>query len=333
MRQVHFKLLVALVLVVSARVASASAFVCTETVNLQPSVLVQQFPATVTWDLTVTEASCAWCATQPPNHFCHGTCGNSVVMSETDAPLEAFLGATIPWETTNPFYVPPFAFWLSNGASLTTTVSGTLSSYADCATRARNIPPPYGPVLPDANGVITFTDAYRVNWNLDGVQPPYVDCSATLQCIPPQGQTRTLGYFKTHPDATAACVSEGAIDLGFITVPAGDTSFALGILYASPAKYADGTKRSALDQSRILLARQLLVAICNGRVFDSAPADPSIISGAQSALAGTSCGNMNWLQGQLDAFNNSGDTGENQFGSAAPGTYPDPSVKTSLACN
>jgi hypothetical protein len=333
MRKVHLQFVVALALVTSASVASASALVCTETVNLQPSVVVTQFPATVTFDLTVTEASCAWCATQPETHWCHGSCGSSVVMSETDAPLEGFLGAPIPWATTNPPWIAPFPFWMFNGASLTTTVEGTLSSYADCATRARNIPPPYGPVLPDANGVVTFTDAYHVSWNLDGVQPPYVDCSATLQCVPPQGQTRTLGFFKTHPAATAACVSEGAIDLGFITVPAGNTSFALGILYASPAKYADGTKRLALDQSRVLLARQLLVGICNGRVFGSEPADASLVVSAQSALAGTSCGNMGWLQGQLDAFNNSGDTGENPFGNAAPGAYPDPTVKSSGACN
>ena len=83
----------------------------------------------------------------------------------------------------------------------------------------------------------------------------------------------------------------------------------------------------------LLLARQLLVAVCNGRVFGSTPADTSFVPAAVNALAGTACSTMNWLQGQLDAFNNSGDTGENYFGSAAPGSYPDPTFPSGLGCN
>lgn len=310
--------------------ASASYLTCSATVNGAPSAVVDQFPASLDYELTVNDAWCDWCATQDAGHWCHLGCSqgqsSSVVMNETDAPLAAFVGAPIAWVSTNPSWAETFPFLLGGG-SVTTPVSFTVASYADCATRARGLPVP---ALPDANGVVTFTDEYKVFWNLDGVPPYYAACQAELKCLPPQGQTRTLGYFKTHPAAVDACLSHGAIDLGFMNVSSSAT--ALGLLYASPAKYADGTKRSAYDQARVLLARQLLVAICNGRVFGSSPADASLIGDAVAALVGTSCGNMNWLQGQLDAFNNSGDTGENFYGSAAPGSYADPTVKTAGAC-
>ena len=222
-----------------------------------------------------------------------------------------------------------FAFALTNGASVTTTVEATLSSYADCAAWGRSLTPA---VLPDGSGRIVITDNYQVTWNLNGAPPYKADCSAQVTCLPPLGPTRTIGYFKTHPAATAACVASAPIDLGFMTIAQGDVTTALGLLGASPAKYADGKKRSKFDQAQVVLGRQLLVAVCNGRVFGSEPSDAELIDNAVAALRGTGCSAMNWLQGQLDAFNNSGDTGENYFGSAAPSTYPDPTVKTSFAC-
>jgi hypothetical protein len=329
--KLHPKHLIAFgLLALLARSASASYLTCAKTVNSLPSVTIEQFPASVVFDLTVTEASCAWCATQPAEHWCHqpGNCGSSVVWAESDPILEAMIGGTIAWtfppELTGEW--AKFPFWFFNGESLTTTVPLTLSSYADCATRARA-----AGFAPDAGGKVTVTNTYRVDWNLDGVQPPYAVCQADLICQPPLGPTRTLGYFKTHPAAVASCVSGASIDLGYFTVAQGDALSALGLLTANPAKYDDGVKRSGLDQSRILLARQLLVAICNGRVFGSEP-DAGLIPAAQVALATQSCTNLSWLQGQLDAFNNSGDTGENWFGNATPGSYPDPTPRTSIGC-
>ncbi len=312
-----------------ARSASASYLTCTKTVNSLPSVTIEQFPASVVFDLTATEATCAWCATQPPDHWCHqpGACGSSVVMAESDPILEAMMGGTIPWafppELTGEW--AKFPFWMFHGESVTTTVPLILSSYADCATRARA-----AGFFPDAGGKIVVTNRYRIDWNLDGVQPPYAVCSAELICQPPLGPTRTLGYFKTHPAAVASCVASGNIQLGYFTVAQGDATAALGVLSANPAKYDSGAKRSGLDQARLLLARQLLVAICNGRVFGSEP-DVGLILAAQGALATQTCTNLSWLQGQLDAFNNSGDTGENWFGNATPATYADPTPKTSIA--
>lgn len=310
--------------------ASASYLACSETVNGQPSVVVDQFPQSLQYDLTVTEAWCVWCSTQDANHWCHQGCSvgesSSIVFSETDPALASFAGAPIPWVTTNPPWVEVFPFWLRNGESLTTQVNVTVASYAECATRARGLP---APALPDANGLVTVRDEYRVVWNLDGVPPFDAACSAVVKCLPPLGPTRTLGYFRTHPAAVAACLTSGAIDLGFMWIS--DATAALGLLGANPATYFDGTKRSAFDQSRLLLARQLLVATCNGRVFGSSPAQ-DLLQPSVQALVGTSCGTMKWLGGQLDAFNNSGDTGENWFGSAKPASYPDPTGKTTGVC-
>lgn len=330
MASLKWKLAVAVVLAAVGSVASATYLTCSETVNAQPQVTVEQFPSSLTFDLTVTDGFCALCATGFTNWAC-SACPASygAVAGESDATLEALLLAPIPWVTTNPPWVNPFPFALWNGASVTTSVTATLPSYAACATWGRNLSPQ---VLPGDGGVIVIHDAYRVTWDVSGVPPYYAECSAQVTCLPPLGPTRTLGYFKTHPAATAACVAGGPIDLGFLTIAQGDTTAALGLLGASPAKYADGTKRSALDQARVLLARQLLVAVCNGRVFGSSPSDSGTIPAAVAALAGRSCTSMNWLQGQLDAFNNSGDTGDNWFGSAAPGTYPDPTTKTSATC-
>jgi hypothetical protein len=213
---------------------------------------------------------------------------------------------------------------------MTTRVSLTFSSYADCPTRARNVPPPHGRIYPDASGRVVIPDTYRVEWNTDGAPPYFAECSAVVTCLPPLGPTRTLGYFKTHPAATSACLSSGPVDLGFMAISSADA--ALGLMWARPSKYADETKRSSFDQSRVLLGRQLLVATCNERVFGSSAGD-ELLTNARATLAGSaSCSTMNWHAGQLDAFNNSGDTGENWFGSASPGAWADPTSRTSFSC-
>lgn len=323
-----------------ARGASGSVLVCSESVSVhegdfQSSVAVDAFPAPLTYHLTVTDNFCGWCATQEANNWCHGVCpggGASLVLDEKDAVLASLIGQPISWSTPNPEWMPALPFWLFNGESITTSVALTLWSYADCATRARNVPAPYGPIYPDASGRVAIPDTYRVEWNLDGAPPYYVECSAQVTCVPPAGPTRTLGYFKTHPEAVDACLAAEGVDLGFFTIARGDSSSALGLLWTSPAKYDDGSKRSSLDQARILLGRQLFVAVCNGRVFGSSPPDPELLTAARNTLAGVTCDNATWLTGQLDAFNNSGDTGESYFGSAEPGTYPDPTPRTSYSC-
>ncbi len=312
-----------------ANTAAASNLTCTKTINSLQSVTADLFPATLVYELTVTEATCAWCATQPAEHYCHlpGNCGSSVVMAESDPVLEAMMGGSIAWSFPAQLEGEwaKFPFWMFNGESVTTTVPLVLASYADCATRARA-----AGFVPDAGGNIVITNTYTVEWNPDHAAPNAV-CQAELICAAPLGPTRTIGYFKTHPAAVASCVSGGSIDLGYFTVPQGDAVKALGVLAANPARYDDGARRSGLDQARLLLARQLLVAICNGRVFGSEPA-AGLIPAAQGALATGTCTSLAWLQGQLDAFNNSGDTGENWFGSATPGSYPDPTPRTNTAC-
>ena len=288
------KLLLASLLVIStSNRASASYLTCSETVNSGPSATFEQFPSTVMFELTVTEAWCQWCTTQDPGHWCYTACpasSYSVVASESDAVVAALLKGPIPWATTNPTWIDPFPFALKDGASISTVVEATLSSYSDCAAWGRSLTPP---ALPDASGRIVIVDKFQVGWS----SGEYAECSAPVTCLPPLGPTRTLGYFKTHPAATAACVASAPIDLGFMTIAQGDTGTALGLLGASPAKYATGQKRSAFDQARILLGRQLLVAVCNGRVFGSAPLEPALIGNAIGAITASNCSAMNWMHG------------------------------------
>lgn len=135
----------------------------------------------------------------------------------------------------------------------------------------------------------------------------HAQCSAKVYCAPekPQpGPTRTMGFFKTHEEALSACLAEGDIDLGFVTV---DTlEEALGLLWARPSRYESGAPRSDLDRARFLLGRQTLVAICNNRLFGSSPGG-GLIGEAVETLEGTDCARMLELEALITAFNESGD--------------------------
>jgi len=102
------------------------------------------------------------------------------------------------------------------------------------------------------------------------------------------------------------CLNQGPINLGPLTVSTLDD--ALGLLWGSPAELADGTARSAFDRASFLLERQLLTATCNVRLFGATPTPSNLIASAIAALSGTDCTLLSTLEGELDAFNNSGDT-------------------------
>jgi hypothetical protein len=152
------------------------------------------------------------------------------------------------------------------------------------------------------------------------------------------GATRTLGFFKVHETALQACLDAGPIDLGIAQVSALDT--ALGILWATPAKYSDGTHRSTIDSDRLLVARQLLVAVCNERLFGATP--PSgLLSDSLAAINGTECASMTSLESQLASFNESNDTAQLPSGfdpgSATPvdamNKAQDPTTPSSDSCS
>jgi len=104
---------------------------------------------------------------------------------------------------------------------------------------------------------------------------------------------------------SADSIESTAIEHGSVTVDSMES--ALGILWGSPASFDTGEKRGGLDKARFLLARHLLVATCNTRLFDTQTDPADLIAQATAALGGTDCQLMLDLAGQLDAFNNSGD--------------------------
>jgi hypothetical protein len=133
-------------------------------------------------------------------------------------------------------------------------------------------------------------------------------CVARVVCPPaslPTGASRTMGFYKTHEAALSACLGWGAIDLGLMTVST--LSEALGILWGSPLRFADGTRRSTLDQQRFLLSRQTLTALCNQRLFGAASTPSTLLGQAVAALAGTECSLLASLESEVDALNNAGD--------------------------
>ena len=134
-----------------------------------------------------------------------------------------------------------------------------------------------------------------------------------------------MGYWKTHIDAATACVAAGPIDLGFVTIS--DVNALLGLLWASPAHYANGTARSDLDQARLLLGRQTAVAICNERLLGADAGD--LIARAVAALSGTACADIRALIQPVTTFNESEDA--NAFPAGFPTGPAEPRKAEALA--
>jgi hypothetical protein len=251
--------------------ASAHDLICQKTVNGQSAVTVDHYPVTVTYGFTVTNI--------------HPT-DVSIADTADDALLASRGFVFTP--------APPFA--LDVGASTSMTFDVTLASEADCLALAALD----GTV--DANidnvFVVTFDSGSAM-------------CTARVTCGSPpppppppgNGATRTMGFFKTHEAALTQCLAPGPIDLGFIQIST--LSEALGLLWASPPRFGDGTLRGDLDKLRLLLGRQTLTAICNQRLFGSTT---GLIADAVNALAGTDCSAIAALISAVDAFNNSGDS-------------------------
>jgi uncharacterized repeat protein (TIGR01451 family) len=80
------------------------------------------------------------------------------------------------------------------------------------------------------------------------------------------GATRTIGYWKTHPEALEYCLDFEPIELGFTRVD--DVEDALAVLKSNIAQCPDDLgKRSRLGKARLQAGRQVLALICNDRVL------------------------------------------------------------------
>lgn len=305
-----------------AGAASAHELVCEETFQFTGTdggatrlLEINECPATITGTLTITN-----------------TAPYAVsVVEEVIAPFLYKQGLDIDL---------PLA--LDVGESFTTTVTFTIDSQEECLCLAKD----------DCDwNPLQISSPVEVKWDLgstecnaalicnceetppppeDGGQPPPPPDAGTDGGQPPPpppdagtdagtGATRTIGYYMTHPAALTACLDAagGSIDLGYLTVDT--TAEALGILWASPAKYENSTvHRSEWDQKAIITAKQLLGAICNSELFGTTT---PLIAQAQAALEGTNCTLISSLGSQLDTFNNSGDNvafPNGGFGSAQP---------------
>jgi hypothetical protein len=254
--------------------AHAHSFICEKTVNGSNFLEVSSYPATLQYEITVTN-----------NHPTDASTAQSV----SDASL-AMLGFA---------FEPAAPFTLGVGQSVTDTFDVVLASAEDCMTFAGS----------DGVADDRMVNEFVVTWDKGAAQ-----CSATVVCKapppppppPPEGgATRTPGFFKTHEDALAACLAEGAIDLGILSIDS--PSAALGLLWGSPAAFDTDEKRDDLEKARFLLARHTLVGTCNLRLFGTEPDPSDLLAQAVAALSGTDCSLMHDLAEDIDDFNNSGD--------------------------
>lgn len=140
--------------------------------------------------------------------------------------------------------------------------------------------------------------------------------SATVRVI---GTTRTIGFWQTHTGFTSYIfqnLMNGSTTVGSAPSKGDVTNIQLagqsqlfGGFYAPIAKKTTGAKRTPIDQARIQMLQQLLAAKLNCAAFGCSAATTQLIVDADAAYAaGTNKNLILSLAGQLDTFNNSGDT-------------------------
>lgn len=297
-----------------AGAAQAHEFECIKTVNGESVFTVTEYPVDLHWEMTARNI--------------HPT--STSVATGLEDPLLEGMGFT--FDPAPPVSVPV-------GEEQTYTYTEHLDSPEACLRVANS----------DGLQDVNIDNTFKVVWDLGEDQ-----CSARVVCAPPppngctdseqcdSGATRTMGFFMTHLVAMQACLDDGAINLGPGFASVTTLADAEGLLWASPAKYEDGTNRSSLDRARFLLARQTLVGICNVRLFDTTPSPADLIDEALAALNGNVCDDISALEGAVDDYNNSGDSADFPSGFVAGPATPtaasdladgnDPSNKTGGVC-
>lgn len=259
-------------MMLAAPLARAHELVCEKTVNGAAVVEVDSYPATVTFQAIVRN------------------------VHPTDVSI-------VEW-VSDPFRDPPreeLDLALPVGGSETFQYEVTIASYDECVALAGDA----GMSCLADGGCARVDNRFAAGWDHGEAQ-----CTARVVCKPtdvpppppPSGATRTLGFWKTHVDAAAACIAAGDIDLGFVTLDS--TEDLLGLLWASPARYPSADPRDALARFRLLLARQTAVATCNTRAFGTTT---PLVADAVAALGGTACEDIKDLIDDVTAFNEHGD--------------------------
>jgi hypothetical protein len=253
--------------------AHAHLFTCEKTVNGSSYVELSSYPAALNYHFAVINS--------------HPTSPSTA--SSVSDPALASLGYS---------FSPAPPFTLPVGGSHTDSFSVPLASYEECQELAAK----------DGVADDRFVNVFTVTWHGGSAQ-----CSATVVCREPpppppppmDGEaTRTMGFFKTHEQALAACLESGPVELGIVTITSLES--ALGLLWGSPAVFETGQRRNSLDRARFLLARQALVGSCNVRLFGTEPEPSDLLSDAIDALAGTDCELIRMYAEAIDAYNNSG---------------------------
>ena len=143
------------------------------------------------------------------------------------------------------------------------------------------------------------------------------------------GPTRTLGFWSQHQDLVQAFIfgPTGTPPAGYtlaipvsVLLPASVTQCAdpanrfwmsdyyLGGLNANVARTSTEGRRSALDQARMQLMRQLLAAVLNSVAFGSIPEGPGAYATAFAAYCGTDRGAILMAANALAQFNEAGDS-------------------------
>ena len=166
-----------------------------------------------------------------------------------------------------------------------------------------------------------------------------VTCTFTNTKQPEGTTTRTRGFWSQHqtliqafvfgPTGTAPAgytLATTAFDLLPASVTAcatpatryWDPAYILGGLNANPARTSTGQRRSAIDQARMQLMRQLLAAAMNGIAFGSVPQGAVTLASAFAAYCGTNRTAMMVAAEALTAFNESGDMGAWMIGPMVP---------------
>jgi hypothetical protein len=261
-------------------------------------------PPQVTCTKTIDDTDTVTVTTYP------ATVTYDVTITNTGTTAATVTSATDPNVPTITFATP---LDIAAGASVSATGTLTVTSFSECQALQTSV----------ANGNAIFDNTFTVSWDSTSTT-----CTARLVCVPPPltGATRTMGFFKTHEQADLACLASGPIDLGLDgSIGTIDTlQEFLALLWTSPAQF------TGLDKARFLLARQTLVAVCNERLFGTTS---DVIADALTALqtCSTDVSLLMSLEGQVDAFNNSGD--ENAFPAGftpGPATPKDAQAKASI---
>jgi uncharacterized repeat protein (TIGR01451 family) len=222
--------------------------------------------------------------------------GTTYVSSSTTSGTCAFAGGTLTCALAN----------LAPGAAATITVNVTVTATTGSITNTATVTSS----TPDSN--------------------PSNNTSSSTTTIVGGGATRTLGFYSNHPTFTTNCLASlgGVMDIGWFkirneafdneidAVAAGNgpdkdnrvetgISMVMGIINANVAHYTNNVGRSALEQSKMQAAKQLVTAICNSHYLGTPPSFD--INAMIVAMKGTNSALILDYSNQADAFNNSGD--------------------------